>query len=54
MNYQNEKSSLAKKNFDRAKRKSLSAKLTLESLKDIPLKIRREEAKKPLFLERYE
>jgi hypothetical protein len=24
------------------------------SLKDVPLKVRREEAKKPLFLERYE
>ncbi len=55
MDYQNEKSSsLLNKNFDRAKRVHLSQKLESVSLRDVPLEDRRKEAKKPLFLIRYE
>ena len=55
MDYQNEKSSmLLNKNFDRAKRGRLSEKLESISLRDVPLEDRRKEAKKPLFLIRYE
>ena len=55
MDYQNEKSSTSlNKNFDRAKRERLSEKLESISLKDVPLEDRRKEAKKPLFLIRYE
>jgi hypothetical protein len=56
MDYQNEKSSASlNKNFDRAKRERLSEKLELVvALKDVPLEDRRKEAKKPLFLVRYE
>ena len=43
------------KTFDRAKRERLSEKLELVvALKDVPLEDRRKEAKKPLFLIRYE
>ena len=46
---------LLNKNFDRAKRERLSEKLELVvALKDVPLEVRRKEAKKPLFLIRYE
>ncbi|MGD0996290.1 MAG: hypothetical protein ABR909_12300 [Candidatus Bathyarchaeia archaeon] len=55
MDYQIEKSCmLLNKNFDRAKRGRLSQKLECISLRDVPLEVRREEAKKPLFLIRYE
>ncbi|MGD0203141.1 MAG: hypothetical protein ABSC20_04460 [Candidatus Bathyarchaeia archaeon] len=55
MDYQNEKSSMPlNKNFDRAKRGRLSQKLESISLRDVSLKDRRKEAKKPLFLIRYE
>ena len=55
MDYQNEKSSTSlNKNFDRAKRGRLSQKLESISLRDVSLKDRRKEAKKPLFLIRYE
>jgi hypothetical protein len=53
MNYQNEKSHLLKKKFVE-KRERLGRKLQTVSLRDIPLDVRREEAKKPLFLTRYE
>jgi hypothetical protein len=53
MNYQNEKSRLLKKKFVE-KRERLGRKLQTVSLRDIPLDVRREEAKKPLFLTRYE
>ncbi len=55
MDYQNEKSTMRiNKNFDKAKRGRLCEKLELVALKDVPLEVRREEAKKPLFLIRYE
>jgi len=54
MDYQYEKSGVFKKNFDRAKRERLAEKLRYISLKDVPLEDRRKEAKKPLFLARYE
>jgi hypothetical protein len=56
MDYQNEKSSMPlNKNFDRAKRERFCEKLDLVvALKDVPLEVRRKEAKKPLFLIRYE
>ncbi|HUK84891.1 MAG TPA: hypothetical protein VLU95_03420 [Candidatus Acidoferrum sp.] len=54
MDYQSEKSNLTQKDFDKLKKESLNEKLTILSIKDIPLEKRREEAKKPLFLIRYE
>jgi hypothetical protein len=55
MDYQNEKSGIVlNKNFDRAKRGRLSQKLKCISLRDVSLEDRRKEAKKPLFLIRYE
>ncbi|MGA3061403.1 MAG: hypothetical protein ABSD92_13695 [Candidatus Bathyarchaeia archaeon] len=55
MDYQNKKSTILKKDRGRAKREQLSEKLELVlALKDVPLEDRREEAKKPLFLIRYE
>ncbi|MGA3291010.1 MAG: hypothetical protein ABSD42_12315 [Candidatus Bathyarchaeia archaeon] len=56
MDYQNEKPvMLLHKNLDGAKRRRLSEKLELVvALKDVPLEVRRKEAKKPLFLIRYE
>ena len=54
MDYPNEKSRVLKKNFDKAKRERLGKKLEFVSLKDVPLEDRRKEAKKPLFLTRYE
>jgi len=55
MDYQNEKSSMLNKNFDRAKRERFCEKIELVvALKDVPLEVRRKEAKKPLFLIRYE
>ena len=55
MDYQNEKSHISHKNFDSEKRES-SSDQTLEyaSLKEVSLEERRKEAKKPLFLIRYE
>ena len=56
MDYQNDKSStLLNKNFNRAKSGRLIEKLEFAAaLKDVPLEVRRKEAKKPLFLIRYE
>ena len=55
MDYQNEESSiLLNKNFDRAKRGRVTEKLEGISLRDVPFEERRKEAKKPLFLIRYE
>jgi hypothetical protein len=54
MDYQTQESSVLKENFGRAKRELLSEKLESISLKDVPLSARRKEAKKPLFLIRYE
>ena len=54
MDYQNEKSRLLKKNFTNSKGKLLVEELEHVSLKDVPLEERRKEAKKPLFLTRYE
>jgi len=55
MSYQNEKSHVSQKNFDREKREPSSGQ-TLEyaKLEQMPLEDRRKEAKKPLFLIRYE
>jgi hypothetical protein len=55
MDYQNEKSIPLQKNFrDRLNRERLRERLKLVSLKNVPLEVRRKEAKKPLFLTRYE
>jgi len=55
MDFQDEKSSvLLEKNFDRTKRGRLSKRLQCISLRDVSLEDRRREAKKPLFLIRYE
>jgi len=51
---QNGKSNLLQKSFGKAKRERLSRKIATVSLKDMPLETRRKEAKKPLFLIRYE
>ena len=53
MDYQNEKSNYTPKNLDKIKNERLREKLMV-SLKDMPIETRREEAKKPLFLVRYE
>jgi len=53
--HQKEKSVLLQKNFqDRLNRERLREKLEFASLKEVPLEVRRKEAKKPLFLTRYE
>ena len=50
-----EKSSeLLNRNLDCSKEESFGETLLLISLKDVPLEVRRKEAKKPLFLFRYE
>jgi hypothetical protein len=54
MDYQNDKSILWQKNFNNAEREHLTGKIVIISLKDMPLETRRKEAKKPLFLDRYE
>ena len=56
MDYQNEESCiLLNKNLDGAKRERFSEKFeVVVALKDVPLEERRKEAKKPLFLIRYE
>jgi hypothetical protein len=56
MDYQNDESyTLLNKNLDGAKRGRLSEKFeVVVALKDVPLKERRKEAKKPLYLIRYE
>jgi hypothetical protein len=54
VDYQNDKSNVLKKTFDRVEREPLGEKLENESLRDMPLEDRRKEAKKPLFLIRYE
>ena len=46
MDYPNGKAGYSKKDFN--------GKLEQVSLKDVPLEVRRQEAKKPLFLTRYE
>ncbi len=54
MNYQNGQTSISKgKNLSSFKRSS-SVRLERVSLRDVPLEDRRKEAKKPLFLTRYE
>ena len=53
MDYRNQKSVL-KENFEGAKRGLLSVELECASLRDVPLEDRRKEAKKPLYLVRYE
>ena len=45
---------LLNKNFDSVRRGHSSEKLECISLRDVPLADRRKEAKKPLFLIRYE
>jgi hypothetical protein len=51
----NQKSTeLLNRNLNSAKAESFGETLLLKSLKDVPLEVRRKEAKKPLFLERYE
>ncbi|MGA3111611.1 MAG: hypothetical protein ABSE15_06205 [Candidatus Bathyarchaeia archaeon] len=55
MNYNTKNSSLSQKNFkDNPKRERLRERLAFISLKDVPLKVRRKEAREPLFLTRYE
>ncbi len=55
MDYQNGKSKFLKKaNFANGKRGYVVERLERVSLKDVPLEDRRKEAKKPLFLTRYE
>jgi hypothetical protein len=55
MDYQNEKSRVLKKTkFPNSKREHVVERLEQVSLKDVPLEDRRKEAKKPLFLARYE
>jgi len=54
MDYQNEEAISLRRSFDKARRGPLAKKLASISLKDIPLETRRKEARKPLFLTRYE
>jgi len=55
LNYHNGNSSyIINKDFERAKKENLTKNLEQVSLKDVPLEERRKEAKKPLFLTRYE
>lgn len=50
MDYQNGATCLIKKDFANGK----ADRLEPVSLKDVPLEVRRKEARKPLFLTRYE
>ena len=50
MDYHNGSTCLIKKNFADGK----ADRLECVSLKDVPLEVRRKEARKPLFLKRYE
>ena len=54
MDGQNPKSCLLKNSFEDDKTQRLAGKLVAVSLRDIPLEVRRKEAKKPMFLKRYE
>jgi len=54
MDYQNEKSYILQKTPLGAKEKTPKEETDSISLKDVPLKTRRKQAKKPLFLARYE
>jgi hypothetical protein len=55
MDCPSENSILLQKNFqDKTKRERLGERLEFSSLKDVPLEVRRREAKEPLFLTRYE
>jgi len=54
MDYRTEKSSTLKKTSDSLESEPLNEKLGFISLKDVPLEDRRKEAKKPLYLIRYE
>jgi len=55
MDYHNAKSSTSEGNLDKAKKKqSDNQALEYATLSDMPLEDRRNEAKKPLFLIRYE
>ena len=53
MGYQHKKSELIPENLE-AKRENLQKENEASSLKDMPLEDRRKDAKKPLFLSRYE
>jgi hypothetical protein len=53
MDCYNEKSSLEQKHFSNVKR-DLNGESADMSMRDMPLETRRKEAKKPLFLIRYE
>jgi hypothetical protein len=55
MDHPTENSILLQKNIqERSKRERSEERLELISLKDVPLEVRRREAKEPLFLTRYE
>ena len=54
MGSQNQKSNLVHENLNRVKMECLQKKPVTVSLNDMPLETRRKEAKKPLFLIRYE
>ena len=54
MDYQNEKSYILQKTPLGVKEKTPKEETDSISLKDVPLKTRRKQAKKPLFLARYE
>jgi hypothetical protein len=55
MEYHTDNSIIIQKSFqERSKRARLRGRLAIVSLKDVPLDVRRREAKQPLFLIRYE
>jgi hypothetical protein len=54
MGGQNEKSTILEKDLSSNKNERFIVELNLADLRNVPLETRREEAKKPLFLTRYE
>jgi hypothetical protein len=54
MNYSSERVKVLRDDFNRAGREDSDKNIETISLKDVPLKDRRKEAKRPLFLMRYE
>ena len=54
MGGQNEKITPFQKDLSNNKEERFSAELNLVDLREVPLETRRKEAKKPLFLTRYE
>jgi hypothetical protein len=54
MDYQSEKLCVLERDFYKDKKERMHEKFNFISLKDVPLEARRKEAKKPLFLVRYE